>query len=330
MKSKGLLVSIIIVNYNGQRFLEECFSSLKNLNYSNYEILFVDNASTDGSIALIKRNYPRTKIIRNRKNLGFTITNNNASYLAKGKYLFFLNNDTRVDAEVLSKLVEKMEADPTIGICGCKIMSYDGKTHFHTGIGIDTYGYPIVGGEIFYVEGSSLMIRKALFHRLGGFDAKYFMFHDDIDLTWRAWLMNYRVVPVPEAIVYHMYGGSAGGEVVRGSYVSTLFRRYLSERNNIRTILKNYSLKTLATVLPRYILINLCEIFLFLVTLQFKVVLCYLKAYHWNMMNLRDTLERRREVRRIRQISDRELMKRMHRGSGKFLILKKMGIPQFK
>ncbi len=330
MKSKDPLVSIIIVNYNGRRFLKECFNSLKNISYPNYEILFVDNASTDGSIAFIKQNYPQTKIIRNRKNLGFTIANNNASYMAKGKYLFFLNNDTKVDPKVLSRSVEKMEEDPTVGICACKIMTYDGKSQFHAGTGLDIYGYPVVGRKIFYAEGSSLMIRKVLFHRLGGFDPKYFMFHEDIDLAWRTWLMNYQVVPIPEAIIYHMHGGSAGGAVVGGRYVSTLFRRYLSERNNIRTILKNYSLKTLATVLPRYILINLCEIFLFLVTLQFKAVLCYLKAYYWNMTNLRDTIERRREIRQIRQISDRELVKRMHKGSGKFLVFKETGIPRFK
>lgn len=329
MKTKSLpLVSIIIVNYNGMRFLKECFDSLEKIDYPNYEILFVDNGSTDGSIDFINQNYPSAKTIGNKENLGFT-ANNNASYMARGKYLFFLNNDTKVGPEILSELVERMEGDPAIGICACKIMSYDGKSHFHTGLGIDIYGYPIIKGEVFYSEGSSLMVRRELFHRLGGFDARYLFFHEDIDLAWRTWLIGYQVVPVPGAIVYHALGGSAGGALKEGKYTSTLFRRYLSERNNIRTILKNYSLKTLLTILPKYILINLSEILFFSVTLKFKVVLCYLKAYYWNIINIRDTLKKGGEVKRIRRVPDKEIMKRMYKGSGKFFILKKVGIPRF-
>ena len=323
------LVSIIILNHNGMRFLRECFDSLEKIDYPNYEILFVDNGSTDGSIDFIRQGYLSTKIIENKENLGFAAANNNASYMARGKYLFFLNNDTRVEAEIISRLVERMEANPTIGICACKIMSYDGKSHFHTGLGIDIYGYPMTKGHIFYSEGSSLMVRKALFHELGGFDAKYLFFHEDIDLAWRTWMIDYQVVPVPEAIVYHAHGGSAGGAVKEGKYVSTLFRRYLSERNNIRTILKNYSLANLLIIFPRYVLINLCEILLFSVTLQFKVVLCYLKAYWWNMINLGDTLKRRGQIKQLRRVPDREIVKRMYKGSGKLTSFKKVGIPRF-
>lgn len=322
------LVSIIIVNRNGMRFLKECFDSLEKIDYPNYEVLFVDNSSTDGSTDFIRRHYPSAKIIENKQNLGFAIANNKAARIARGEYLFFLNNDTKVDPEILSRLVERMERNHTIGICASRIMSYDGKNHFHTGIGIDIYGYPRAGSKIFYAEGSSLMIRKALFHELGSFDSKYFMFHEDIDLAWRVWLIDYQVASVHEAIVYHMYGGSTGGGMKEGKYTSTLFRRYLSERNNIRTILKNYDLRTLLTILPRYILINLGEIFLFLVTLKFAVVFCYLKAYYWNILNLRDTLRKRLEIKQIRLVSDREIMRRMYNGSAKLFIFKKIGIPK--
>lgn len=331
MKTKNLpLVSIIIVNYNGMRFLKECFDSLEKIDYPNYEILFVDNGSTDGSIDFISKNYPWAKIIKNKENLGLTVARNDTSYIAKGEYIFFLDTDTRVDPEIISRLVERIEENPAAGICACKIMSYNGKKHFHSGIGIDIFGYPITKGDIFYSEGSSLMVRKALFHELGGFDGKYLFFHEDIDLAWRNWLIGYRVVPVPEAIVYHLSGGSTGRAVKEGKYTSNLFTRYLSERNNTRTILKNYSLKTLLTILPRYILINLGEILLFLFTLQFKVVLCYLKAYYWNIINIRDTLKERERVNRIRRVSDREIMKRMYKGSGKFFVFTKVGIPRFK
>lgn len=328
-KNKTPFVSAIVVNYNGRNYLQRCLSSILNSDYPNFEVILVDNGSTDGSVDFISQNYPSVKIIENKENLGFAIANNNASYMAEGEYLFFLNNDTRIDTETLSRLVEKMEEDPTIGICACKIMSYDGKDHFHTGLGIDIYGYPITKGEVFYSEGCSLIIRKTLFHKLGGFDPKYFFFHEDIDLAWRTWLIGYRVVPVPEAVVYHVGGRSAGGAMKEDKYVSTLFRRYLSERNNIRTILKNYSLANLLTILPRYVLINLCEILLFSVILQFKVVLCYLRAYWWNMINLGDTLRRRGQIKQLRRVPDREIVKRMYKGSGKLVIFKKVGIPRF-
>jgi GT2 family glycosyltransferase len=322
-------VSIIILNFNGKRFLTECLNSVINSTYSNYEILFVDNCSTDGSTAFINQNYPSVKIIANKENLGFAIANNNASYIARGKYIVFLNCDIRILPETISKLVEGMERDPTVGICACKIMSYDGKSYFHTGIGIDIYGYPMARGGVFYSEGSCLMIRETLFHEIGGFDVKYFMFHEDIDLAWRVWLIGYKVVPIPEALVCHWYGGIAGGGIEKGKYTSTLFRRYLSERNNIRTILKNYSLKTLLTILPRYMMINFGEISLFSVSLQFKVTLCYLKAYWWNIINLRDTLESRGQINQRRRVSDKEIMKKMYKGSGKLLNFRKVGFPRF-
>ena len=324
------LVSIIIVNYNGLRFLKDCFDSLKKITYPNYEIIFVDNASFDKSVDFVSANYPFVRIVNNQNNLGFCIANNEASHLAKGEYLFFLNNDTKVDSQVVTMLVEQMERDNSTGICGCKIMSYDGSAYFHTGLGIDIFGYPIANYKVFYVEGSSLMIKKALFHQLGGFDEKYFFFHEDIDLAWRVWLAGFKVTALPEAIIYHVYSGTAGGKAIKkGGYSTTYFRRYLSERNNIRTLLKNYSLKSLAVVIPLYLILNLGEILLFLVNLRFKAIFCYLRAYYWNIVNLGDTISKRRKVQNFRKVEDGVIREMMYNGSAKIAIFKKTGIPKF-
>jgi len=108
MKLKDPNISIINVNYNGKKFLKAFFLSLKKLDYQNFEVIFVDNASSDGSVEFVKRNYPTVRLIENKKNLGFALANNQGAKIAKGKYLFFLNNDTKIHPEAVSKLVEKM------------------------------------------------------------------------------------------------------------------------------------------------------------------------------------------------------------------------------
>ncbi len=323
------LVSIIVLNYNGIRFLKGCFDSLAALEYPNYELLFVDNSSTDQSSEFIRQNYPKARIIQNNTNLGFTVANNQAAKSAFGRYLFFLNNDTKVDAQVISRLADKMEGDEAVGICACRIISLDGKQDYHTGINVDLFGYPITKGPVFYAEGSALMIRKELFNRLTGFDEAYLFFHEDVDLAWRARLLGWQVTAVPEAIIYHAHGASAGGATQQGQYTSSLFRRYFSERNNIRTLLKNYSLFSLVWVLPLYAAINVFEILFFLITLQFKTAFSYFRAHWWNIINLPDTLKRRSRIQGTRRVSDREIIQGMYKGSAKFFGLKKAGIPKF-
>ncbi len=324
-------VSVITVNYNGRRFLKDFFASLESLCYQNREIIFFDNNSRDGSVGYVRENHPQCKIVESKKNLGFAVANNQAVKQATGKYLFFLNNDTKIDATAVSVLVEKMEEDPRIGIGGCRMMTYHGETHLHTGIGMDIFGYPMVWPKTFYIEGSALMIRKKLFEELGGFDAKYFMFHEDIDLAWRVWLSGYQVRAFPKAVVYHYGGGVAGGSPeFKEKYQSSFLRRYQSERNNIRTLLKNYQGRTLTFILPLYLLINLVEILLFLITLKFKVTGFYLKAYRWNLANLGDTFEERKKVQGARKVSDKWLMKKMYLASGKFAAFRILGVPEFK
>lgn len=324
-------VSIITVNFNGIRFLKYFFESINNLHYDNIELIFVDNASTDGSIDYVRQNWADVKVIDSKINLGFCIANNIAAEIASGEYLFFLNNDTRVHPDAISELVKKMSENSILGICGCKMMSYNGGMVFHSGIGADIFGFPVACGKTFYAEGSALMIKKQLFSAAGGFDPDYFMFHEDIDLAWRVWLLGYRVDAVPEAVVYHFVGASAGGTALvnEGRYKSTYFRRYFSERNNIRTLLKNYSFSILPFILTAYFLINLAEMAFFLVFLKPRVIFCYLKAYCWNIVNFNETLKARRRIQNIRKVPDSEILQRMHKGFGKLFALKKVSIPVF-
>lgn len=324
-------VSIITVNFNGIRFLRDFFDSVKNLHYDNIELIFVDNASTDGSVDYVRQDWPGVKVIENKENLGFSIANNIAAKNASGEFLFFLNNNTKIHPNTVFELVNNMSAKPELGICGCKMMSYNGREFFHAGIGIDIFGFPVVNGETFYVEGAALMIRKQLFKALGGFDPTYFMFHEDIDLSWRIWLLGYQVAAIPEAVVYHYIGASAGGTTPKNGrqYKSTFFRRYFSERNNLRTLLKNYTIGYLVLILPIYCLINIMEMLLFLLILKPRVSLCYIRAYAWNLINLKDTLSYRSKIQRNRKISDKKIMLKMHKSLGKKVAFNRVGIPRF-
>ena len=323
-------VSIITVNYNNKRFLDKCLASIRKIDYPNYEVILVDNNSIDKSVEMVKKKYPWTKVIKNQRNFGFAKANNQGVKKASGSYLFFLNNDAKIAKKTISLLVKKMEEEKNLAICGCRILSYDGKVYFHTGIDIDIFGFPVNNGRLFYTDGAAMMVRKKIFNQLGKFDEKYFIFHEDIDLCWRVLLSGYQIAALPEAIVYHFIGASAGGNFPGPEkYQSTILRRYYSERNNLRTILKNYSLISLFFVLPVYLFINFGEILLFILVLKPKMIFYYLKAYLWNIINIKDTIKKRNTIQGKRKISDLELIRKMSFGSGKFLMFKKIGLPAF-
>jgi GT2 family glycosyltransferase len=207
-------VSIIIVNFNGKKFLDKCLDSLSKINYHNYEIIVVDNHSTDESVNFVKENYPNVKIIELEENHGFTYPNNFASTYAKGDYLFFLNNDTEVTPTFLDGLIEFMENNNQIGICQSLLLTMDGKID-SSGDFIDSYGVPFSSHEkvsnpkkILAAKGAALIIRKNLFYQLGKFDEKFVISFEDVDLGWRCWIYGFEVWLVPTSIVYHHGGGT--------------------------------------------------------------------------------------------------------------------------
>lgn len=334
-KENNIKVSIIIINYNGERFIKNCIDSLNilDMDKNNYEVIFADNFSTDNSVNLIKQNYSWVRLVKFKENYGFCKGNNLAASYAKGENLFFLNNDTIVEPYAIKRILGKMESDERIGICGCKMMNYDGSVTFHTGIGMDFLGWPVIKkNKIFYIEGSALMIRKNIFDYLEGFDEDYFIFHEDVDLCWRTRLLGYRIETIDTAIIYHYMGGfSGGGEAEeKKRHVTTSFRRYLSEKNTLSTLLKNYSFPYLIFIMPQYIFISSIEVLVFLFLGKLKVVKIYIDAYKWNIKNIIKTLSKRMKIQKNRTVSDTNIFRNMHKISGKLLVLKEFGIPKIK
>jgi GT2 family glycosyltransferase len=205
-------VSVIIVNFNGKNLLEKCLNSLFKIDYDNFEVILVDNNSTDESVDFITKNYPSIISIKLDLNKGFAEPNNIGSKSAKGEYLLFLNNDTVVTPNFISEMIKVIENNDQIGICQSLLLkannTVDSSGDFIDGLGVVFSSKKIPNDieKISSAKGASLLIRKKLFSDLGGFDKKFFATFEDVDLGWRTWILGYSVVIVPKSIVYHIGG----------------------------------------------------------------------------------------------------------------------------
>jgi GT2 family glycosyltransferase len=210
-------VSIIIVNYNGKNHLEKCLKSLSEIIYKNYQIVLVDNNSSDGSVEFTTTNYPKVKIIQLDKNYGFAEPNNIGAKNAVGEFLLFLNNDTIVTTNFLNSLVNVASSDPDIAICQSLLLRQNGDID-SSGDFVDTLGMAYSSHQqpspdispILSARGASMLVKKNIFFELGGFDKKYFASFEDVDVGWRAWIWGYKVLLVPDSIVYHFGGQTIG------------------------------------------------------------------------------------------------------------------------
>ena len=327
-------VSVIVLNWNGKEHLQACLDSLRRQSFSDFEVIMADNASTDGSQDFVRKNFPEVKIFQNESNLGYTGANNASAQIAKGEYLFFLNNDTRVQQDCLKELILSLDSNPEVDICALKVMNFEGAQISTCGCGIDFLGFIDLtpGYKLFFADGSSFFIRKTAFEKLGGFDSKHFIFNEELDLCWRAWIFGYKVILNPKAMIYHKVGATVtGGALKKGGYTTSLWRRYLGERNSLRNLLKNYSMAYLFWILPIYLAVNLGEMLVLTFSGRFKVIKdAYLKSYWYNMVNLPDTLRERRRIQSHRQVSDRVIFSKMSKKISKFETFRKIGVPKFK
>lgn len=262
-------VSVIVLNYNGKRFLEDCFSSLENLDYpgDKLEIILVDNNSSDGSAEYVKKNFPRVKIIENKENLGFSAGNNVAVRRADSKYICLLNPDTRVTRDWLKELIKLAEEDSKVGIVGSKVLFMRDPEIIHTtGIAICATGRLQERGfgeednnqysedrEIFGASACAVLLRKDMLEEIGGFDEDFFAYCEDVDLAWRARWAGWKCVYAPKAIVYHWHSGIWG-------YGSPQ-QRYLVVRNRLWTIVKDWPLKYILFHFPLVVLFHILAAF---------------------------------------------------------------------
>lgn len=256
-------VTIIVLNYNGLKHLESCFHSLTQIDYpaERLELMLVDNASIDGSVEYIRSHYPQVRIIRSEKNVGFASGNNLGAREAVGQYVVFLNNDMWVDPNFVRELVRAMQCEPDIVCAGAKILNWDGTRIDFAGAAAHFAGYAYQEGlgnpastdrfteaqPILFACGGAMMVDRQVFLDVGGFDDDYFIYYEDLDLGWRLWILGYKVVLAPKAIVYHRHHGTM-------SSFSDFRKQVLFKRNALYSVIKNYGDENLGRVLPAILL----------------------------------------------------------------------------
>ena len=308
MESSLPAVDIIIVNYNGIGFIEACLESLLQTEYPSFNVILVDNGSSDGSVELVKRKYPGVQIILNNANLGFGKANAIGINSGRADFIALLNNDTVVDKGWLSPLVGAMLEDGSLASACSKLLFMDNRRVINgVGGGMNFLGYGFDIGiyenddgayeevrEVFFPCAAACLLRRSAYEDVGGFDPKFFMYHEDVDLGWRFWLKGYRVKCIPRSFVYHAFGGTS----LRAG--SMEFRNNLGLRHAMRSLIKNYERGTLLKVLPLFISLGIRT------TIKHRTW-GFLRCVSWNLMMLPDTLSERRRIQRERTVSDRAI-----------------------
>jgi hypothetical protein len=324
------LVSIIIPSYNDKDHLRECLKSLQNQEYQNFEVIVVDDMSTDGTIDMIKKEFPNVKFLIT-EGVGIAGANNRGLSIAKGKYVIFdLNTDDVVSSSWLKNLVEIVERDPRIGVAGGKRYVYGTKIIESAGgsVSLVTGRAPSIRKingdakikEVDYVP--VMLVRREILNEVGSLDEEYFLYYEEPDFCLRVRKAGYKIVCVLDAVQWH-HGSSQVGKFSARRY-------YYMRRNNIRFVIKNFSFPWMLTsllwlLIGRTIIDSLFCVPVFKVLVKLaapnslwancdkRLVLIQFKAILWNFKKLRETLRVRASLNRI--VDGKEGVKEIHKNN---------------
>jgi GT2 family glycosyltransferase len=238
------LVSVVVINWNGKQHLPPCLDSLRGQTYPRVEVIVADNASTDGSQALVREQYPAVKLVALPENRGFTGGNNAGIEASTGEIVILLNNDTEVDAGWVVAVVDAFERHPDAGMVASKMLLFDRRDTFHTagdyyqldgmpgnrGVWQQDTGQYDADEYVWGACGGAMAVRRGVLDRVGLLDDDFFFSAEDVDFAWRAQLAGFRCVYAPQAVVYH-HLAATGGDVTAS---------YYNGRNFIYVLAKNY------------------------------------------------------------------------------------------
>ena len=245
------LVSIVILNYNGAKWLDRCIESIREQTwFERLELIIADNLSKDGSdlqAEQLIRGWSNGRFVQNGANLGFCEGNNRGAKGAKGRFLFFLNNDTWLEPNCMQRLLEEVIANGAAAATPIMFNYDDDSVQSAGGAGFDVFGLLSRETrsdrtiEIFTVGGCSYLIETELFWRLGGFDSELFMYADEYDLTWRVWSAGRSALLVPSARLHHRGAANVNpkGGAREVEFRTSEAKRYYSNRNGLVVVFKN-------------------------------------------------------------------------------------------
>lgn len=252
--SSEILVSVIVLNYNGARWIERCVTSILGQTLEEFELIVVDNLSTDGSDVIAEKlvnGQPKARFVKHTENLGYCEGNNRGAASSRGEYILLLNNDAWLERDCLKNLVAEVEVAGA-GAAMPRVMNWD-DDEFQWGDaadGFDVFGLPVFPhslpertSNLMMPGGCSYLVRRDLFMMFGGLDRKIFMYADEWDLSWKVWISGNSAINAPSARCHHR--GAANVNPVGGERVVQLrtsdTKRYFSNRNCLLVLAKNCS-----------------------------------------------------------------------------------------
>ncbi len=327
-------ISVIITNKNAYKWFNKCLTSLYNQTFKDFEVILVDDGSTDGSMKYVEKKFPWVHTVYSLENAGFAKANNLGASAAKGRYLLILNADTHMEKDTLQKAYEILRKNPSYRLAQLDIRNYKKSDLMGPDciFGMDRFGYPIAPSKMFYTDAAAMIITKDLFFKLRGFDETFFIYLEDMDLCWRAHLLGENVYFLRGVYVYHFAGGTSVSTQLKehGIYATSLRRRYDAQKNSLRSLIKNYSLSTLFWTLPISLLLASAEGFLYLFKGNILGFFALHRSIFWNIFNISNTLDERRKVQETRKVSDKVILSKCYKGVSKINSLFKYGVPTMK
>lgn len=301
--------SVIIVNTNELQHLERCLPSVHNQSYPSYEVIVVDNDSTDGSVEFIHEHFPRTRVIESKTNLGYPGANNLGFNHARGSYLAVLNPDTMVDVHWLSELVRALETTPEAGLATSKIMLMDAPGVINAcGNVVSLAGLTFCRGvgepetaftrqeTVPAVSGAAFLVRREVIDAIGPFDDAFVAYLEETDLSLRARLAGWSCIFVPGSRAFHQY-----------SFRFSEWKCFHIEKNRFAMLYKVFRRRTLALLTPVLLFTELM-VWGYMCMKGRRFIVQKAKSYAWLVRNREYLRSRRAEVQQLRQVTDRELL----------------------
>jgi GT2 family glycosyltransferase/glycosyltransferase involved in cell wall biosynthesis len=257
-------VTVVAVNHDGREDLARCLASVLEQDYpeDRVEVVLIDNASTDGSVAMVRERFPEVQVVVNDVNVGFSPAVNQGARLGNGEILALINNDAVAAPTWLRELVRPLVVHDHVRCTGGLVLDATGEKVDFAGGELSFYGHGFAAHReeapprdlttepTIFVTGASLATPREFFLDVGGFDEDYFAFFEDVDYGWRVWVLGYETWFVPASVLYHRHHGT----IERFGYPR---ERYLLERNALATIFKNYGDELLSKTLPASVMLSM-------------------------------------------------------------------------
>lgn len=298
-------VSIVILNWNGKHLLPDCLTSVRRQTYRDFEVILVDNGSSDGSVDWARAEYPEIRVLPLATNQGFCGGNNAGIRAALGDYIVLLNNDTEVAVDWLGELVRYISADRSIAACDSKVLYFHQRdTVWSAGANYTIAGSAEFRGqgrkdsefaepaEVFIAVACSAIYPRRVLEEIGGLDEDFFTGYEDVDWSFRARLRGYRIVNVPSSRVYHKV--SATHAYNSPTYV------YHGQRNVVAVFLKNMPGRLLLKYAALHLLYTGGSLLFFARAGRLSA---FLRAKRDAVRVLRKTWRKRRDIQRSRSIT---------------------------